>query len=194
MKNNPRTVRQGFTLVELMAVITIIVILAALVVSGMSFAIERQAKNKAQVQIELLSKAIQDYKFDMGRYPGVEDNSPVDGTNMTEELYEALFYEGFQAAESPGGNTATGGGATKIYLAELDPISSKQGWTGPATTMPAKTKILDPWGREYRYRKGDSAQNPDFDLWSTGKDGETNASDSAGALKDPKNRDDLKNF
>jgi general secretion pathway protein G len=194
MKTNPRPARQGFTLVELMAVITIIVILAALVVGGMSFVTERQAKNKAQVQIELLSKAIQDYKLDMGRYPGVVDNTPVDGKNMTEELYEALFYEGYLASESSGGATTNTNEATKIYLPELDPTSSKQGWTGPATKIPAKTKILDPWGREYRYRKGDNAQNPDFDLWSTGKDGETNAANSAGALKDPKNRDDLKNF
>lgn len=193
MKTNPRTARQGFTLVELMAVITIIVILAALVVGGMSFVTARQAKNKAQVQIALLAKSIEDYKLDMGRYPGVADDSPVDGTGMSEELYEALFYQGYQAAENPEATT-TGDEATKIYLAELDPTSSKQGWTGPASTVPVKTKILDPWGREYRYRKGINAQNADFDIWSTGPDGETNPADSPGALKDPKNRDDLKNF
>ena len=193
MKTNPRRGRQGFSLVELMAVITIIVILAALVVGGMSFVTARQAKNKAQVQIELLSKSIQDYRHDMGRYPGVADNTPVDGKDMTEELYEALFYEGYQVTENPGG-AVTGDEATKIYLPELDPTSSKQGWVGPATSVPAKTKILDPWGREYRYRKGTNAQNADFDIWSTGPDGETNPADSPGALKDPKNRDDLKNF
>lgn len=193
MKNTPRIARQGFTLVELMAVITIIVILAALVVGGMSFVTAKQAKNKAQVQIALLSKAIEDYKSEMGRYPGVADNSPVDGKNMTEELYEALFYEGYQATENPGATT-TGNVATKIYLADLDPVSNKQGWTAPATSVPTKAKILDPWGREYRYRKGDNAQNADFDVWSSGPDGETNAGNSSGALKDPKNRDDLKNF
>ncbi len=193
MKTNPRTARRGFTLVELMAVITIIVILAALVVSGMSFVTARQAKNKAQVQIELLAKAIQDYKLDMGRYPGVVEDTPIAGDKMTEELWAALFYEGYLAAENPSAVT-TGNEATVIYLPQLDPTSSKQGWVGPATKMPTKSKILDPWGREYRYRKGANAQNPDFDLWSTGKDGETNPANSAGALKDPKNRDDLKNF
>lgn len=193
MKSNSRTAKQGFTLVELMAVITIIVILAALVVGGMSFVTARQAKNKAQLQIALLSAAIEEYKLDTGRYPGVVDNTPVDGKNMTEELYEVLFYEGYQASENPGGGT-TGDEASKIYLAQLDPTSSKQGWVAVASTVPAKTKILDPWGREYRYRKGDNAQNPDFDIWSTGPDGETNPANSAGGLKDAKNRDDLKNF
>ncbi|MES2475558.1 MAG: type II secretion system protein GspG [Verrucomicrobiota bacterium] len=192
MKSNPRFGKQAFTLVELMAVITIIVILASLVVKGMSFVTDKQAKSKAQVQIELMSKAIQEYKLDMGKYPGVDDNSPANGSKMSEELYEALFYEGYDFAENPGRNDADL--ATKIYLPELDPSSSKQGWTGPATKIPARTQIKDPWGREFRYRKGNNAQNPDFDLWSTGKDGESNTGNSSGALNDPKNRDDLRNF
>ena len=178
---------------ELMAVITIIVILAALVVGAMSFVNERRAKNQAQVQIELLSKAIQDYKFDMGNYPGLADNTPVDGTGMSEELYEALFYEGFQAAQNPSATPAETG-PPKSPLPHPALAGSKKGGPPPATSVPARTKILDPWGREYRYRKGTNAQNADFDIWSTGKDGETNPANSPGALKDPKNRDDLKNF
>ena len=51
MKTNPRHGRAAFTLIELMAVITIIVILAGLVVGGMGFVHEKQAKEKAKVQI-----------------------------------------------------------------------------------------------------------------------------------------------
>ncbi len=194
MKSNPRHGRQAFTLIELMAVITIIVILAALVVKGMGMVTERQAKNKAQIQIESLSRAIQEYKLDTGRFPGTDDNTSIDGKGVSEQLYEALFYEGYDFAENPTRADATGLLATKIYLPDLDPVNSKQGWVGPATSVPTKTEIKDPWGREYRYRKGDNAQNPDFDIWSTGKDGETNPANSPSALKDPKNRDDLKNF
>ena len=69
MKTNPRNGRAAFTLIELMAVITIIIILAGLVVGGMGFVTERQAKEKAKVQIALLSKALEEYKLDMGTYP-----------------------------------------------------------------------------------------------------------------------------
>ncbi len=194
MKTNPRSGNGAFTLVELLAVITIIVILAALVVQGMAFVNEKQAKDKATIQVALLSKAIEDYKLDMGRYPGEDDNSPIDGEGQTEELYESLFYEGYEYAENPSREDASGLLASKIYLSDLDPVSSKQGWVEQAKTVPAMTEIKDPWGREYRYRKGDNAQNPDFDIWSTGKDGETNPADSAGAINDPKNRDDIGNF
>ena len=70
MKITQRNGMAAFTLIELMAVITIIVILAGLVVGGLGFVSERQAKEKAKVQIALLSKALEEYKLDMGTYPG----------------------------------------------------------------------------------------------------------------------------
>ena len=78
MKITQRNGRAAFTLIELMAVITIIVILAGLVVGGLGFVTERQAKEKAKVQIALLSKAIEEYKLDMGKYPGSAENTAAD--------------------------------------------------------------------------------------------------------------------
>ena len=187
MKTNPRHGRAAFTLIELMAVITIIVILAGLVVGGMGFVSERQAKEKAKVQLALLSKALEEYKLDFGTYPPTSNST--DGAGYSDDLFKALYNDG--ASDS----TKT----KKIYLPELDPATSKQGWT--TGTAGSGTKIIDPWGdptkNEYRYRtavdkdgKANSyTQNPDFDLWSVGKDGKTNA--------DPKHkdcRDDIKNF
>jgi general secretion pathway protein G len=94
MKITPRTGKAAFTLIEVMAVITIIVILAGLVVGGMGFVTERQAKEKAKVQIALLSKAIEEYKLDMGKYPGSADSTPATGL-ITAELYDRLFYQGY---------------------------------------------------------------------------------------------------
>jgi hypothetical protein len=84
--------------------------------------------------------------------------------------------------------------AMKIYLNELDPRATKQGWvtTTTAATPAASLKILDPWGNNYRYRKGSNAQNPDFDLWSMGKDSKTNA--ATPSATDPLNADDIRNF
>src|SRR5215217_5678177 len=94
MKITQRHGKPAFTLIELMAVITIIVILAGLVVGGLGFVTERQAKEKARVQIALLSKALESYKLDMGTYP-VSANSS-DGLNQSNKcLYQALFYEGY---------------------------------------------------------------------------------------------------
>jgi hypothetical protein len=56
----------------------------------------------------------------------------------------------------------------------------------------ANLKIIDPWGNNYRYRKGTNAQNPDFDLWSMGKDGKTNTATPSTTQTD--NKDDIRNF
>lgn len=206
MKIPARQKHRAFTLIELMAVVTIIVILAGLVVGGLGFVTERQAKEKAKVQIALLSKAIEEYKLDMGRYPGDAINTGIAGTGMTNQLYAELFYEGYdynRQANPPATWEKTVSGvkvpkSTKIYLPDLDPISSRQGWvTKPASgnIPPAALStpfIADPWGNPYRYRKGRDAQNPDFDLWSAGKDGKTET--GAAQLNHANNRDDIRNF
>lgn len=184
MKTPTRRHHAAFTLIELMAVITIIILLAGLVVGGMGFVSERQAKEKAKTQIALLSKALEEYKLDNGTYPPTTNSS--DGTGFSDDLFRALYLDGAQDAT----------GAKRIYLPELDPASSKQGWT--SGTAGTATTILDPWGNPYRYRTALSAtgtgnsntMNPDFDLWSSGKDGGT----APASPTDPKNRDDIKNF
>jgi general secretion pathway protein G len=191
MKTTQRKGKAAFTLIELMAVITIIVILAGLVIGGMGYVMEKQAKAKASVQIALLSKALEEYKLDMGTYP-LTPNSTTGLQSAT--LFKALYWDS--------DNDGTGVPADldqKIYLPDLDPLTTKQGWTSAPPAPSAATKIFDPWGIEYRYRTAmdnttpskaaPATENPDFDLWSSGKDGKTNV--------DPKHReslDDIKNF
>jgi general secretion pathway protein G len=167
------TLRPGFTLIELLAVITIIVILAGLTVGGMSYVNEKQAMEKAKVQIKLLENAIEEYKLDNGSYPGTTANTPVAG-NVSNQLYKALYLDGFT-------------NKTRIYLPQLDPNDTKQGWLGGTGV---NRTIVDPWGNEYRYRKGTNPQKPDFDLWSTGKNGKpTNGNSTHTDAKD-----DIGNF
>ncbi len=163
--------RGGFTLIELLAVITIIVILAALVVAGMGFARDKQANEKAKIQIGRISAALEEYKLDNGSYPA--STSP-DAKGQSNILYRALYQDAVDDTTK----------TKKIYLAELDPASKNQGWvsgTGAAAT------IKDPWGQEYLYRTGAAAENPDFDLWSMGKDGKTGAD-----AKSADSRDDIR--
>ncbi len=185
MKTSSRRGRAAFTLIELMAVITIIVILASLVVGGMSFVRDRQDKERAKVQMALLSKALEDYKLDNGAYPATTDKTGTftgtAGTGTSSILFNALYYVPATAN-------------TKIYVPELDPASSKQGWT--TTPAGAASPILDPWGNQYCYRTATNpsgtantaTSNPDFDLWSMGKDGKSNPASPT----DPVNRDDIK--
>jgi len=159
---------------------------------------EKQARDKAKVQIAMLSKAIEEYKLDMGVYPGTAANTNVNGLtgtpSVSAELYKALFKDGYDysMATDTAKNNWPATRATKIYLPELDPRNSKVGWVDPvtSTTPPDSVPIKDPWGNPYRYRKGTNAQNPDFDLWSVGKDNKHNT----GTLNHADNRDDIRNF
>lgn len=181
--------RNGFTLIEMMVTMVIIIVLAGLVLGSMGFVQDRQNRELAKTQIALLSNAIEDYKLDNGAYPGMQDDTPADGL-VTQDLYQALFLDGLQ-------NQST------IYLKQLDPRGNKQGWVtwnggdsdnDSAVLSAGNLVITDPWGNPYRYRKGANAQNPDFDLWSSGKDGQTNSGADAASLNSSVNQDDIRNF
>lgn len=153
--------RHGFTLIEMLVVITIIVVLAGLSVSGFKYVTDKQANDQARVQISLLSKALEDYKLDNGSYP-----PSAGGTNG---LYKALYWDTNNDGSGPPGDTDQ-----KIYLSELDPENNRQGWiegTG------SSARIVDPWGNEFIYVVGTGANNPDFDLSSNGKDNTGDTSD-----------------
>ena len=188
MKTPSRPHFSGFTLIELMTVITIIILLAGLVVGGMGFVSDRQAKEKARVQIALLSKALEEYKLDNGTYPPTS-NSPT-GTNQSTRLYNALYLDGAKDSTN----------TKRIYLPQLDPVTGKQGWTTGSSST-SSSKIYDPWNNEYCYRTATNSsgaanadtQNPDFDLWTMGKDGKSKArkNDDPGHAD---NKDDIRNF
>lgn len=204
MKSNRRKTRIGFTLVELLVVIAIMLILAAIGVGSFSFVQERQAKEKARVQMALLSNAIEEYKLDMGEYPPTADKtgklSGPNGTSTSSILFDYLYRD-----SDRDGTVGIDDTDQKIYVPELDPENNKQGWTTNIPVASATTKITDPWGNEYCYRsaygspaangtapENTNTQNPDFDLWSMGKDGKSDASNPA--MSQESNKDDLRNF
>lgn len=152
-KPSPRQNAKGFSLIELLVVMAIVVILAAVSVGGLGYITKKQAYGTAELQINLLSKALEEYKLDNGEYP-----DPSSGSTPSNSLYIALYDEG--ASETP---------PQKIYLTELDPENNNQAWTSGSGN---NITIVDPWGEEYIYRIGSepSARNPDFDLISGGPD------------------------
>jgi prepilin-type N-terminal cleavage/methylation domain-containing protein len=171
---------RGFSLIEMLAVITILVILAAVVIGGTSFVKNKQANETAKVQIQLLSAALEQYKMDNGTYP----TGATGGKRDTKILYRALYWDSDDNGAGPDTDRQQ-----KIYLSELDPDNNKQGWTDGAR---AEVILLDPWGNEYYFRSGKmndgsanpEAINPDFDLWSAGPDGKTSLTGEGEVTKD----------
>lgn len=60
---------KGFTLIELMVVVVIIGLLAALVAPKFFGKVEQSRTNTAQAQIEMFGAALDQFRLDVGRYP-----------------------------------------------------------------------------------------------------------------------------
>lgn len=79
--------RGGFTLIELMVVMIILGLLAALVVPRMFGRIGQAKQNSAHAQIELFGTALDSFRLDVGRYPTSSEGlealvSAVSGADM----------------------------------------------------------------------------------------------------------------
>jgi general secretion pathway protein G len=138
-----RTKRQAaFTLVELLTVIAIIAVLAALTVGGAKFALRKSAENRAKAEIHALEAALGDYKADNGFYPLQSTYPPPAGSSTI--IYNALV-----------------GGGRKYFNFKPDELQS----------VGAAKRIIDPFGHEYLYLCPGTHNPATFDLWSAGPDG-----------------------
>lgn len=170
-------VADGFTLVELMVVITIILILAGLTLGGLKFVTAKQNQEKCKTDIKLLENGLEEFKLDNGAYP-------LHIGNGSQSLFDALYWD-----TDADGSPILSDPTQKTYVAQLDPNNAKAKWT---QAQGSSFRIVDPWFSDYNYRRGTlpdgspepSAKNPDFDLWSAGPDAIFTPSDNAQTDRD----------
>lgn len=174
---------RGFTLVELLTVVTIILILSGLVLGVSSFVQRKAAVDKAKTQMETFNLKITEYKNDAGGLLPVTTNEDLEARSGL-IIYRMLYGDGIGADGVAG--TADDGAldgrpdaGANVYLADLDPYNNKaQMIDKKGGAIPVE--VVDPWGNPWRFRnqKGDPDQeNPDFDLWSYGPDGKNGTAD-----------------
>ena len=86
-------VRKGFTMVELMAMLIIIGLLATLVVTKVATQIDKARVTTTKANLKLLQSAVNQFKMDTSRYPSEETGlielleKPSDVTNYQEGGY-----------------------------------------------------------------------------------------------------------
>jgi general secretion pathway protein G len=73
MKEKKRNVRKGFTMVELMAVLIILGLLAAVVVRNFVGQTDRARVTTTKANLKLLHMAVNQFKMDTGRFPAEEE-------------------------------------------------------------------------------------------------------------------------
>ena len=155
-KTSARRDPDGFSLIELLVVIGIIVVLAAITIGGISWSNRIRDVGAAKMRIGLLKNGLESYNADNGEYPLAPMAS---GRNQSFVLYDALFPWGDNADDE------------ETYVPELDPMNDQIGWLEGQQPGMSLT-IYDPWGNEFFYRSNDpsnptqmTAASGNYDLW-----------------------------
>ncbi|MFA5252308.1 MAG: type II secretion system major pseudopilin GspG [Phycisphaerae bacterium] len=118
MKKRKRKIRFGFTMIELMAMLIIIGLLATLVVTKVATKIDQARVTTTKANLKILHNAVNQFKMDTGRLPTEEEGLMA----LVEQPSDVVRYE-------PGGYLETteipkdGWGNDFIY--ELSPESGK---------------------------------------------------------------------
>jgi prepilin-type N-terminal cleavage/methylation domain-containing protein len=159
----------SFTLVEVLTVMAIIAILAALVLYAASGVMNKAKRSRAASEIQAMSAALEGYKTDNGSYPsaiGLLTNTYAnnDGSGILYQQSSQLLY---QTLSGQTNFTDTPVAGIKVYMPfKLNQIGDLTG----ATT--GGSYVKDPWNYSYGYSTGTNTSYPYngngfFDLWST---------------------------
>jgi general secretion pathway protein G len=145
MDNKKRNNKKGFTLVEVMAVLIIVGLLAGVAVKSFMGQTEKARVIATKANLKVLHEAVQLFQMDVGRYPSEEEG------------LEALVLEPADAE----------GWAIEGYLDKTE--LPKDGWKGEFdyTTDPGNGKpfVVISYGADGE--EGGEEGSYDADLWST---------------------------
>jgi len=183
-RSNASTQRSAVTIIEMLVVIMVIFILAALVLAASSYVQNKGARARAETEIAAMSAALESYKADNGIYPANNATNSLDPTTMTDpsssSYTSASNYLYIQlSGDSDGNPTTTSSSDSRNYLGGSlkqsmlspnppgantyfhDPFRNRNGYNSYGYST-AKNPIANPTG--YTTAGG---YNPTFDLWST---------------------------
>jgi prepilin-type N-terminal cleavage/methylation domain-containing protein len=128
--------RKGFTLIELMVVIAIIIILAAIAIPNYLRMTERAKRSRVSADMATLATVLETYKTDWGTYPVTTASPPVGIT----EVLPAATAVGVYGALSGNGGT----GALQNVPAQTNAVGEAGGIEYvKAGTL---TSMTNPWG------------------------------------------------
>ena len=188
-----RSTAKAFTLVEIMTVITIIGMLAAMSFGMFKLATNKAAKKNTIARLAGIQLGIESYKTDNGEYPealGQEDTTDIGGVSYkvggARMIYQVLTGDGNSAIKG-GGIASTGkvGSSGTVYWEEVTPPSpgdiqakKKKGMVDVASD--GTYFILDGWRNPFQYVKSIKDRNrrisnidlvhsdADYEVWSYG--------------------------
>jgi prepilin-type N-terminal cleavage/methylation domain-containing protein len=154
--------RKGFTLVEILVVITIITLLMSLLVVLIGNIMDRARYAKTAAVIKLLDEACKTYHLDFGEYP---PNDKQDSRSLHHHLGMP------RKIKTQKGDMGAALVSTKPPIVEFkgDMLGdSKNGAPDPKTNP---VPIVDGFDNPVRYKVPGKYNKKGVDIWSPGKDG-----------------------
>lgn len=148
MKNQPRS---GFTLVEMLVVISIIAILASMTAVATKSITEKRTIKLAEAHMRQVELAILDYKAKLGFYP--PDNGNQANANWT--AFPPLFYELTGAVPETAGGVPTGNFRSVLGNDSIsrNTLSSAFGRAGLANSSEGTRKNFFPSMQPFQFRE-----------------------------------------
>ena len=172
--------RAAFTLLELLAVITLIGILAGLVIGVGRRAAEAGKVARTKTELAALAAALESYRRAYGDYPQTDD--------------EARLLQSLLGRKGPLGADVIG----RTFLETARFAIARPAMTGlPADPLAVPDAVLlDSWSQPYvyAYKSQTPWTNPGFVLYSIGPDGRDSATLLAGGLVDPAPQENADNI
>ncbi len=152
----------GFSLLEMLLAMSVVVALGALVINASSGAQQQALRRKAEAEIRALETAVERYRHDNGQVPQINS---TDGSPYSEPRASSAGYSA----------------AAELLFEALVPIDGKA-YLPDRVNDPNNTRemILDPWGKPYGYNSATNLtanpRYPSVSIWSTAGDnsGRTN--------------------
>ena len=165
-----------FTLIELLAAVAIVIILAGILVGGIGYAGRRADEAKSYAILESLAMALEQFKVDNGYYP----MSSKDGTKGKDAVVK--FYR--NSADSTLMMVLSDGDKNHEYRF-YNPASKKAYFDisdlpASASSKSSAVSLSDAWGGDdgvFHYRCPGSHNRAAYDLWSPGRDGKSGNED-----------------
>ncbi len=159
--------QRGFTLMELLIVISLIAVLAGMVLAAMPAIINKVKRDQAKLAVKELTAGLSSYKLDNGWYP-INRTDPVQGA--------FVLYQYLSGDFDIDGNLDPATSDTKIYVPGIDWNTSKSQSQQRVGEVGGKYALVDPFGSPIRYLceppgvkdKNRKTRNPTYDIWSLG--------------------------
>ncbi len=159
---------RGFSLIELLIVLAILVLLATLVAPRLLGSREKANVDAAKAQIAMLKGPLEIYSLHLSGYPTTEQGlmALIERPSAGARGGDSGVDDGFGPAED----------LTDFAIEEEDDVGANSNWQGPY--IKSDKVPIDPWGSAYRYEyPGQNNSIGEPDIWSLGPDHKDNTED-----------------